>query len=352
MADVETPVADSSPAPAETPQAQSPAVSIPTDPKQYREWRETGKLPGETKPSKDDSATSKKTSADEPSEKAAPAPEAGDKRQVRSNAETRKEELRREIRELLAQRDQARQEADPGKKDVKAEPSAAPEPEGLKRPVKPKQDDFDDWASYETAADKYLEDLADYKAAKRIEELEQRHRQESATREMQTRLDDAKSRYGDEAEPKIVDTAKTVFNDQKIPPAIKTALGRSDVLVDALYVIGSDPDALAGFLELAKSDPLEALRKWFTVESEVKEKLGKQPTQAKPANGATPARGADGKFLPDAKPARMPPPPPTELNGNTSPAGDERERAANQNNFRAFKQEADRRDMLRFKGSG
>jgi hypothetical protein len=170
---------------------------------------------------------------------------------------------------------------------------------------------------------------------------------------MQARLDEAKTRYGAEAEPKIIDTARTVFEEKAVPPAIKTALGRSEVLVDALYVMGSDPDELSGFMQLAKTDPLEALRKWFTVEALVKQELGRAGPSTKAATAAPP-RGADGKFLPPEKPARTreAPAPPVELNGNSSPPGDERERAVSQGNFRAFKQDADRRDMARFKGSG
>ena len=361
MAEIEAPAAPSSHAAPTTESAPSSpangteAVSIPKDPKAYAEWRQTGKLPGDPKdkPSKEDPAPSK-SSADEESGKGAPASEAGHKGQVRTNAETRKEELNREIRELLSKRDQLRKEVDTGKPpepagktDVKAEPSPAPAQPESKRPVKPKQDDFDNWEQYDAAKDKYDEDLADWKAAQRIEEYEQKQRQEAQTREMQNRLNEAKERYGAEAEPKIVETAKTVFNDQEVPPAIKTALGRSEVLVDALYVMGSDRAELDQFLDLAKKDPLEALRKWFTVEALVKEELA---TSGKTA----PARGADGKFLPEKateKPARQrPPAPPTELNGSGSPPGDIRISAAEKGDFRSFKQDADRRDIARLRG--
>jgi hypothetical protein len=355
MADVETPAAESSPAASNTPSPQteqSQDFSIPKDPAAYAEWRNTGKLPGDPKPSKDESAPSK-SSADDESGKAAPASEAGKgKRQERTNADTRKEELNREIRELLAMREQLRQDVAPGKKDVKAESSTAPEahaPEALKRPVKPKQDEFDSWDAFEAAQDKYLEDLADFKAAARIEEHTQRQRQEATQREMQQRLDAARERYGEEAEPKITETAKTIFSDAGVPPAIKTALGRSEVLVDALYVMGSDAKEFSAFLDLAKKDPLEALRKWFTVEGLVKEELsGKAAPKAESAGA--PPRGPDGKFLPEKPVKKSAPAPPVELNGNASPPGDESERAAHSGDFRAFKHDRDRKDLLRYRG--
>lgn len=356
MADESTaPAASPSPAaPAETPDS-TPAepISVPTEKKAYDEWRQTGKLPGDDKPSKEDSATSDK-SVDDKSEKGAPASEAG-KGKGRDNAESR-------IKQLIADRDslKAKIEAlESGKgasgdsptapdKHVKAAPSPAPE---LKRPDRPKQEDFDDWDSYEKAQDKYLEDLADFKAAGRLEEHTRKQRQQAATQEMQSRLDQAKERYGAEAEAKVTASAKTIFEDASVAPALKAAIGRSDVIVDALYVLGSDETELSGFLELSKTDPLEALRKWFTVEALVKEELKSNP--AKGAAAGAPARGPDGKFLPpqQATPAkREAPSPPRELNGNATPTGDERERAAKTGDFRSFKSDADRRDMQRFRG--
>ncbi len=162
MADTETPAAEPSPA---APADSAEPISVPTDPEAYAEWRQTGKLPdNDGKPSKREASAPSKSSVDEKSEKAAPVSETGNK--GRGNAETR-------IRELVAERDsfKARFEAlEAGKKDVKAESSPAPAkdgkaesspaPEGLKRPVRPKQEDFDDWASYGKAEDQYLEDLA------------------------------------------------------------------------------------------------------------------------------------------------------------------------------------------------
>ena len=358
MADVETPAADPSPAapPAPSPEADTP-VSVPTDPEAYAEWRQSGKLP-DPKPSKtDDSAPSKK-SADQKSEKGAPVSETGSKRQERGNAETRKQELNNEIRELLAKRDELRREVEPEaaprKKDVEAASSpardgkAASSPAELQGPVEPEQDDFDTWDAYKAALRKYQKDLVDWTVSQHLEQHAIRQQQEAQAREMQQRLDRAKERYGTEAEPKIIDTARTVFDDTGVAPALKTAMGRSDVLVDALYVMGSDPDELSEYLDLARKDPLEALRKWFTVEALVKEELAKG-SAAKPSDG--PPRGPDGKFLQPAKVKVVAPAPPVELNGSASPPGDERERAAAAGNFRSFKTEADRRDMQRMRGN-
>lgn len=357
MAD-EPVVAPAAPSPAPAPEkaAETPLASIPTDPAAYAEWRQTGKLPGdktdEPPKKKEAPASSKAPSGDdsaEPSESSA-ASEAGGK--GRSNAETR-------IRQLVSERDsyKARLEAlETGKKDAPAASSAAPvkddkaapspATEELKRPVKPDQDSFDTWDAYEQAREQYYEDLADWKAAQRIEADRQRQRQEAQSKEMEGKLAEAKQRYGEEAEPRIVETAKTVFDDQQVPLAVKTALGRSSVLVDALYVMGSDAKEFAEFMRLAKQDPLEALRKWFTIEGLVKEELGGKGA------AATPERGPDGKFLPEKPARKAAPAPPVELNGNSSPPGDQSERAAAAGNFAAFREERNLKDFRRHKGQG
>lgn len=360
MADTETPAAESSPAATATPEPQpAPQVSVPTDPEAYAEWRQTGKLPEKDgTPSKREApAPSKNKSVDEESENTAPVSETG-KQQGRENAETR-------IKRLVAERDSYKSKLDlleTGKKDATAASSTAPAkdakaesspaPEGPQRPVKPKQEDFDSWEKYETAQDKYLEDLADFKATQRLEEHTQRQRQEAATQEMQKRLDSARERYGEAAETTITDTAKSIFADEKVAPALKAAIGRSDVIVDALYVMGSDAEELSAFLTLGKQDPLEALRKWFTVEALVKEELKTGNPEKAAINGAPP-RGPDGKFLPERaeRPAkREAPSPPRELGANTAPPGDERDRAAKSGDFRSFKADADRRDLARLRG--
>lgn len=334
MSEDVTSAAEPSPATPE-PETPQPALEVPKDPEAYAEWRQTGKLPSPP----EESAPSKKTKPS--TEDSAPS-----KRQ--KNADTRKEELNSEIRELLAKRDQLRSEVNGKEGAKKADSPSAPKPaEPRQRPQKPKYDDFDTWDAKEAADDKYIEELSDYMAEKKIEQYIQKQQQEAATRAMQERLDAATQRYGDEAEPKILSTATTVFEDKEVAPALKVAMNRSAVLVDALYVLGSDQAKLTEFVKLARKDPIEAMREWFVVEGLVKEELGKAEKKAEAA-ASTPPQGPDGKFLPSAKPKT--PAPPVELGGNSSPPGDERDRAAAAGNVRAFFQEGNRRDFARWKG--
>ena len=357
MPDVETPAESS---PAETTQTQTPKaepVSVPTNAEDYAEWRLTGKLPEFKPPKRERSATSQPSAGQDPGN-SAPVPETGKQRQDRTQSEIRVKELleerhalRTELEALKAGNTGA-QAASPPAPAKSAPAESPPASDASKRPVRPKQDEFKTWEEFETAKDKYDEDLADWKAEQKIQEYEQRRQQETASQAMQVRLNEAKTRYGDEAEPRIMKTAQTVFDDKAVAPAVKHAIGRSDVMVDALYVMGSDADELKAFTELAIKDPLEALRKWFTVEALVKAELSKPGN----TNGSTPPRGEDGKFLssepPPAKPPakKAPPSPPIELGANSSPPGDERDRAAATGNVRKFFEEGNRRDMARMKG--
>ena len=135
---------------------------------------------------------------------------------------------------------------------------------------------------------------------KAVEKDRTQQRQEAAQKEMQTRLDAAKSRYGEGSDATIVEAAKAIFQDQQIPGAIREVLNESDVLIDVLYTLGKDAEGLAEFVELAKSKPGAAMRKAVLVEKLVSEELGKGGSSA----GETPERGADGKFVSQKPPEK------------------------------------------------
>lgn len=347
--DVATPAESS---PAEEPQQAAPqeTVSVPTNAEDYAEWRMSGKLPDRKQPSTETSAPPKKTPVT-----AAPEPASQNKRQ--GNADSRKEELNREIRELIALRDSVKSQIvqPPAKQDVKpesspAQPATQHEPMGRKRPKEPNQDDFNSWSDYKKAEGEYTEALAEYKAAQIVEEYIQSQERQARQARMQQKLEEAKQRYGDDAEPLIHSTGKAFFENKEVHPGVKAAIGRSDVMVDALYVMASDPKELESFTELATKDPLEALRKWFTIESLVKDELGRNG-KAEP-NGSAPIRDENGQFISAKPPAKLrhAPAPPTELGGSASPPGDERDRAAASGDVRKFFNEGNRRDLARWKG--
>jgi len=332
MADV---IVDPSPQqqPTETP---TPPPEVPTKPAEYMEWRKTGKLPSA------ESAPAKEPSDGDKPEKPAPAPEAGKPQQEkkRSNAESRLEELLADLRTAGL----TPSELKSFKREVKQEQAkAAPEP-----PVKPPASQVKKLEDYDSI-EAYLEDLADTKANQRLEAYRAEERQKAEQKVISDKLADAKKRYGDDAEDQIRSTARDVFNDDGIPLAVKALANDSPVLVDLMYVMGSNADELAEFVSLAKTNPGAAIRKLVLVEKLVQEELAKGGTPKASSNGETAQRDETGKFLP-AKKTTSAPPPPRETSGRSSPPPDAVDRAVKEDDFAAYRAEQNRREIARRKG--
>jgi hypothetical protein len=348
--DVNSPAVESSPA--------APAVEVPTDSAAYAEWRMTGKLPENGKPKREAPATSNGSSAatEQDAEKSQLASEAGNSQQEkrsRSNAETRLNEILADLKKAglsPAELKSFKREATKEIEQPKAVPETTAKPAGLDAPKKPKADDFKTWEEYEAARDEYFENLADYKAGKKLEDWNAQHAQQAQAKELAGKFADAKKRYGDEAEGTITETAKTLWNDQKIFPAIKDLMGGSDVLIDVLYVMGSKPEDLDSFAQLARSNPAAAVRKFVLLEHLVAEELRKSNGSSSETDGTQ--RDESGKFTksPPAKPPTSAPPPPREASGRSSVPPDEVERAGKEGDFTRFREAANRRDIDRRKG--
>lgn len=357
MADVNTPAADSSPAP------QAAPMEVPTESAAYAEWRISGKLPEAPKkqPKSGVSATSNGNSSaasEEAAEKASPASEAGENQQQekrsRSNAETRLNEILADLRRAgmtPAELKSFKREALKESEQPKAAPEKTDKPAGLQAPQKPKSDDFKTWEEYEAARDEYFENMADYKAAKKLEEFHANQAQQAQAKELKAKIDDAKQRYGDEAEATIRETAQSLWSDQQIHPAVKDLLGGSDVLVDVLYVMGSKPEDLEEFTAMARSNPAAAVRKFVLLEHLVQQELrGKSGD----SEGATaPGRDESGRFTkpsPPAKPVTSAPPPPREASGRSAAPPDQVDRALKDGDFAGFRDARNRADIERRRG--
>lgn len=327
--------------------------------------RQTGK-PEPGKPAAPAASKPEASSAEgkEPEEKAAPASEAGKKpsqEPKRTTAVDRKAELNAEIRDLLKQRDALRAEVS-GKPDVKPESSPAPAKpkaeasKALEAPKKPQLSDFsgdDAWQKYEEARDKYYEDLADYKAAKRLDDYVQRQREEATRRELLTSVESAKGRYGPESEAAIAQAADVLASDE-IPVEVRRVINDSDVMIDLLYVAAKDPAELDAFVSLAKSNPLAAVKKIAVMEHLIRQELaqggksGQEPTER-----AMPERGEDGKFVsskPPEKPQTKAPAIGTEVSGRGSAPPDPTEQAVKTGDFRKFREVENAKLMERYRG--
>jgi hypothetical protein len=362
-----TPV-ESSPAANEAPTSfELPKSSGP----EYVEWRKTGKLPEKPKqePPKKEAPAASKESSDEGTQASgeAPASEPGNQQQERkpkSNAETRLNELLNDLRraglspaELKTFKREAQQAA-------KTEQPQAP-PEKTEQPAatddgpkEPNPEDFKTWDEYQAALRKYSKELTQHEVKKAIEADRAQRRMEEAQREMQSKLTSAKQRYGDEAEGTIRSSAQEIMGDQNIPAAVKQMLNESPVLMDVLYVMGSKAEEFGEFLESARSNPSQAIRKLVLVEKLVQEELaGKTtaaPAHAESGDGGQPQRDASGKFVkgeaPPAKQVTKAPPPPREASGRAAAPADEVEGAAKDGDFARYRAAANRRDLARRQG--
>lgn len=357
--------ASAAPSPAQPePQQQQPEPAIPDsrkDPAAYQHWRQTGEIKQakESKPTKDaEPAPAKQSPADaEQAEGKSAASEAEHKTQEkpkpqRSEAATRLEELLADIKragltpaELKTFKREAAAQAK--QSETTAQPPAQ-QPEPLK---KPKLADFQSWEEFEAARDKYDEQRTTQAIQRAIQEDRAQQAQRAAAEQAAAKLAEAKQRYGAEAEPAILATNQRIFNDQSIHPAVKGLINDSPVIADLLYVMGSKPEDFDEFVKLAQTNPGQAIRKVVLLESLVTDELKKQQTAtATNGNANGQARDESGQFVkaaPPAKPVKEAPPPATEVSGKSSPPKDALEAAFDRDDFRAFRNEANRQDRAR-----
>jgi hypothetical protein len=358
---------------AQAPESSSAPQAVPTGSTEYAAWRMTGKTPAaapaaKPKPEASAASSNETSGAGEKSAESTPASEPGEEQEAkpRSNAVTRLNELLADLKhaglspsELKTFKREAQQAAKP---ETESKPKEAPEQTAkpAEAPKKPKQEDFKTWEEFDAARDKYNEDYVAYQTQKAIGEYRAQQAGEKMQADLKAKLDDAKGRYGDEAQPTIVSSAKAIFNDAAVSPVITTMLNESTVLTDVLYTLGSKAEDLAEFVELAKSNPGAAIRKLALVEHLVKEELAKTGSGTKtPAKAAapaeadgaeTPGRDVTGKFTP-AKKVSDAPPPPREAGGTAAPPADEVETAAHANDFSRFRSASNRRDLAKRKGN-
>ncbi len=344
--------AESSPAPTFEPPKESQA---------YNDWRMTGKLPESApaekpveQPKSEEPAPSKETAPDASGDKPQEQPHRKGK-----DAEARLQSILSDLREAglspaqlktFKQDWQRQQAAETAAPPAKPEPTA--KPQGSEAPAKPKMADFETYEAYEEARDQWVEQMADFKAEQRLKQFTQEQAAAAERQAIKARVDEAKARYGDEAEQTIAQTARALWNDQAIPEMVKSFLGDSPALLDVLYALGSQPDELAAFVELARTNPGAAVRKAVALE-------GQLPPQGEAKAGKpAPQRDADGRFVPAAaaktpaekKPTDAPPPPARELSTRGSTPPDEIESAVASGDFRTYMAAKNRRDLEQRRG--
>ncbi|MGC2474936.1 MAG: hypothetical protein WA485_11420 [Candidatus Sulfotelmatobacter sp.] len=155
----------------------------------------------------------------------------------------------------------------------------------------------------------------------------------AAKERMESQLTEARARYGD-ADKKIFPALRSITDDQRISPAVKQLINDSDVLVDLVYVLGSDAQELSKFVQLAKTNPGAAIRKLVTTEALVRDQLAAN-------SGKSSGRGNDGRFQKqasaEAEPMTRAPRPPVEVGGRTSHPENSSSSAVKSGDYRAAK---------------
>ena len=358
--------ADSSPAPEsfEIPKAGTEA---------YAEWRmNSGRTPDEPKAEADGDGKPKEE-APAPSSSEPSAPEAGSKQdkqkqQRRSNEGDRISEILSDVKALglkpsdlkLSREEFAKRfaPADSGQRSAISDQPKAESPKltaesSLQPPKKPEFKDFNgDYDAFDAAKDKYFEDLADYKAkaAVEAERIAQAQREQQKT--FRQKLDEAKERYGAEADQAIVKVAQQISGDKQIHPAVKVLLDESPVLADLLYVMGSEPEEFADFMKEARERPGIALRRAVLLEKLVQDELAKNGSATAPKRDAETGQfvAAEKAEKPPVKKTTAAPAPPSEVSGRGSPPVDEQERASKEEDFRTFRAIDNRRALARIRG--
>jgi hypothetical protein len=361
-------------APAEGAAESSPAFEIPkAGTEAYHQWRmSSGRTDAVTEKKAEDNGDTPKEEASAASISESSASEAETKSQEkqekqpkpprRSNEGDRINEFLDDIRalglkpnDLKLSREELFQRLSPPPKAV-PEKTEQPAAVGPVKREPPKEPEFKgDWDTFDKENRQYIKDLVAYQTESKVEEAISKERvrqiEQAAQAAYREKLNDAKQRYGPEADTTIIRAAREINGDDQIHPTVKQLLGESDILPDLLYQMISKPAEYQSLLVEARERPGMAIRRIALLENLVREEL------ARDAASREQARDESGQFVAAAttpKPAKKTtsaPAPPTEVTGQGSPPGDEQERAFRTKNFRNFREIDNRKALARLRGS-
>ena len=312
----------------------------------YAEWRVSGKLP-DPKPKTEETASSDTLTEETADAGEATAPQKKQEKR-RPDAESRIAELIAENKRLKAEREAKPAEA------AKPEPKAEKAQQYTRPRPTPEDKNSDGTPKYATYED-FSEELADWKYEQRRTSEQREQQQQAQTKEVQAKVKEAEARYPNFKEIAIP-TVDAIVKNQDIPPVVKQMLNDSEVWTDLIFTLGGDPDALADFVEMAKTAPGKAIRYIANVEREIALELDKGTTEA-----TTAGRDASGKFAKaEATPVKRGPEsaaePPLEIGNRGTGSMDEAARAlsdierGNPNAVRAWMKAENAKDLRRRRG--
>jgi hypothetical protein len=355
-------------------------LTPPSDPAAYSEWRLSGKMPGEKKPKKEAPAASESAEAEssaqstseDHAEESETAPEAGKTKQEhrKGSAESRLNQILADLKraglspsELKTFKREAQgastsqalpvprvQAQEPAQTSVNPPASPQPPVQAQQRLTEPKLEDYKTWDEFQGAQRAFNAQMVDDRIREAWQQIQQQQAQDQANRQAAERLQQARERYGDEAEGSITLAARSVFGDQAVHPAIKGIINESPVIADLLYVMGSNETELQQFIQTARTNPGEALRRAVVLEQYVKDELHKVSngtSNGTRADSTAPERDESGRFLPAKKEA---PPPAREVSGRASPPPNEADAAFNRGDARGYMNAKNREQIAARKG--
>jgi|SRR6185437_7553404 len=312
--------------------SRGPLVDITAE--QRAEFRKTGELP---KPKTEEAAASSEPKPEEGEAKPAGDSEPPKKTQENTDRKSKAKTAEDRIAELEATIEKIRKGA--GKETPKVESSPTkPEPKPAQQsPEKeptPEDQNADGTPKFKTY-EEFTKALARYEARQERAEWQQRQAEQEMVARSRSKVEEAKSRYGnfDEAVGPFVDA---IVNDADVSPIVKQMIDDSDIFADLAYTIGSNKEDLAAFSKMAKENPGKAIRYIALTESLIADELGKKTESSKTEE-------------PPVKPKTQAPKPPSEAGGRAAAPPDSLEAAAKANDFRSFKAEANRRAIAKLK---
>jgi hypothetical protein len=320
---------------------ESPVVEASRGPlvnwtaEQRAEFRKTGAIPKAPEPKNEESAPSKVQAKPEgEASEIEPASEPGEKPQ--EHGKKHKPTADERIAQLEATIEKIRKGAGIERKTEPA-PVTQPPQQQHTRPKPTVDDKTADGKSKYAAYEDYIEDLADWKAEQRIAEAERTRAERAQQAQLAEQIEAARKRY-ENFDEVIQPAVSAVMTDKDVPPFIKSRLNTSEVLPDLAFTLGSKPEELAKFVQMAKSDPGRAIEYIAVTEYLIREELAKAQKPKAEAKPETPVQ-----------PKTSAPKPPAEVGGRGSTPPDVLTAAAQAGDFRTFRDEANRRDAARLK---
>lgn len=315
--------------------------SIPAAGPERIEWQRTGKYTP-----KADSTTAPEG---EQSSKSAPASEAGKPQEKKSPAAERLDEVLADLKAAGLSPAELKTFRKEAAKSTQAESSPAQTPIEVKAPAPkaleaPKEPDMTDqkyqvdggWDIYTADVVQFNKDNAKYEAALAVENYKREQTQKQQSEVIAKEFAAAEKKYPDFNE-KSGPLLNTLLTDKSIHPVVPEVVGNSPLFTDVLYVLGGE---MADFLQLAKTDPLRAVKKVGVIEHLIAEELAKSPA-------AEAQRNEKGQFTPEKKSKAVSdaPAPPVEVGGKGTPPADEVDAALESGDTRAYIDAQNRRDL-------